>query len=141
MNVQTYLDSRYTGEVIGSRRVLAAMKRKGLISDYSEWCYLESHKVYYVSEWKGEPCTDYYYMEFGKEPKPGELGSYENPYRSADEMWEALPPRSGFYYRGHYFTMSYLDGCFKPYLIITNPPQSKKKDIVKRTMSVFGAVV
>lgn len=45
MNVQTYLDTRYTGEVIGSRRVLAAMKRKGLISGYSEWCYLESHKV------------------------------------------------------------------------------------------------
>lgn len=122
MNIQTYLDTRYMGEVISSRRVLSAMKRKGLISDYSPWGYLESHQVYYVSTWKGEPCTDYYYTEMSRPPKDGELGSYENPYPSMEAMFEALNS-SGFYYRGHYFTTKYFDGCFKPYLVISEPPK------------------
>lgn len=141
MNVQDYLDNLPTGEVVCNRRALAAMKRKGLISDYSPWCYLEGHKVWYIATWLGKPSTEYHFVEFGQEPKEGELGSYENPYRSSDEMWNALPPTTGFYYKGHYFRHQHLDGCFKPYLIKSEPPHSGKPNQVLRRMSVFGAVM
>lgn len=140
MDVQTYLDSRYTGEVITSKRALCAMKRKGLIMGYSDWGYLESGKVWYISTWMGEPCTDYYFVEFGREPKKGEPGSYENPFPTPEALWEAYP-RTGFYYKGNYFRSSYLDGCLKPYLIKSEPPHSDRPNQVRRTMSVYGAVM
>ena len=86
MDVQTYLDTRYTGEVITSKRALCAMKRKGLIMGYSDWGYLESSKVWYISTWMGETCTDYYFVEFGREPKKGEPGSYENPFPTPEAL-------------------------------------------------------
>lgn len=141
MNVQDYLDNLPTGEVVCNRRVLAAMKRKGLISDYSPWCYMESHRRYYVSTWSGKPSVDYYDVYFCREPKEGELGSRENPYPSAEALWDDKPHNLGFYYKGHYFQTQYLDGCFNPYLIKSEPPHSGKCNQVLRRMSVFGAVV
>lgn len=143
MNVQTYLDNLPTGEVVTNRRTLAAMKRKGLIVDYSHWCYLEDQRVWYVRWETGKvgKVVDSMYFYFGRELKDEGKGTRDNPFDSFDEMLEAMPEKSGFYYRGHYFTTKYLSGCFNAYLIKSEPPQSGKSNQVHRSTSVFGAIV
>ena len=143
MNVQTYLDNLPTGEVVTNRRVLAAMKRKGLIVDYSHWCYLEDKRVWYI-RWETErigKIADSMHYYFGRELKEGDKGTRMNPFDSFADMLEAMPKESGFYYRGHYFTSKYMDGCINAYLIKSEPPMSGKVNKVHRSMSVFGAIV
>lgn len=143
MKVQDYLDALPTGEAVCSRKVLYAMKRKGLIADYSPWGYLESQKVWYV-RWTmddGHKVTDYFYVELCKALNYGDKGTCYNPFSSIDEMHKTMPHVSGFYYKGHYFTTKYFDGCFCPYLIKTNPPESRKRDEVNRNISLYGRVI
>lgn len=143
MDIQTYLDNLPTGEVVTNRRALCAMKRKGLIVDYSPWCYLEDKRVWYI-RWETEcigKIADSMYYYFCRELKDGEKGTRDNPFGSFAEMLEAMPRESGFYYRGHYFTSKYLDGCFNAYLIKSEPPMSGNVNRVRRSMSVFGAIV
>lgn len=140
-NFKTYLDSRYTGEVIAARCILSAMKRAGLICDYSEWGYLEPQEVWYVSTFYGEPYTDYHLIYYGRSLQEGELGTYENPFPSAEALLDSKFGGKGFYYKGNYFTHKYLDGCFNPYLIKSEDPMSKRKNAVDRKVCFFGAII
>ena len=140
-NFKTYLDSRYTGEVIASRSILSAMKKSGLICDYSPWGYLESQKVWYVSTFSGEPCTDYEYLYYGRELQQGEMGTYENPFPSREAMNDSAYGANGFYYKGNYFTTKYLSGCFNAYLIKSEDPASGRRNQIERTMCLWGAIM
>jgi hypothetical protein len=44
------------------KRVLAAMKRKGLIYDYSHWGYLESAMIWYKEMWNGREESNYVFI-------------------------------------------------------------------------------
>ena len=57
MKNQEYVDRLPIGEVVCKKQVLAAMKKKGLIEDYSWWGYLE-----YESAYNPLPKGDFEYM-------------------------------------------------------------------------------
>lgn len=137
-NFKNYLDSLPTGEVVTSRSILAAMKRKGLIYDYSPWGYLESQNVYYLWD-DGEIADTFEYL--GRELADGELGTCKNPFPSLDAKINSAYGVSGFYYKGNYFTTQYLSGCFNAYLIKSEDPASRQRNQIKRTMSLWGAVM
>lgn len=124
------------GEIV-PKRILAAMKRKGLIYDYSWWGYLENCRFWYKEEWKGRDISDYvmtYLFPKGNSPK-----EYDNHLGiSREEIIEKFNGSWGeIEYLGCTFEIKYLSGCFSPYLIKTAPVTEKT---VNRSMSLFGAI-
>ena len=53
MKVSEYLEKLSIGEIVTNKRLLAALKRKGLIFDYSAHGYLCSCSIYYNEEYNG----------------------------------------------------------------------------------------
>lgn len=118
MKVEEYLKNLKVGSIVGSKRALAAMKRKGLIYDYSQWCYLEDQNVYYKEDYGNgiELCHKFTYS--GKPIQEGEKGSRENPYMSYEEYLNSPYFESiSFEYKGMKFASRYFDGCFNAYLV------------------------
>jgi len=124
------------GEVV-PKRVLAAMKRKGLIFDYSSFGYLENCRIWYKEEWKGREISDYVMLHIfpnGKSVK--EYDTESNLSRS--EIHEEFGSDWGeINYLGFTFEVKYLSGCFSPYLIKKGP---KTEKVVNRSMCLWGAI-
>lgn len=117
------------GEVV-PKRILAAMKRKGLIYDYSWFGYLESARISY----KDPDDSWHYYIETF--PK-GNAKDAENFVGTSEELREKFFG-STINYLGYTFDTKYFSGCFKPYLIKTGP---KTEKVVNHSMCLWGAIV
>ena len=118
------------GEIV-PKQILAAMKRKGLIWDYSFWGYLESARISY----KNPDDSWHIYQElfpFGNAKEANEFVG------TSDELREKFGGNSKIEYLGFTFDYKYLSGCFKPYLVKTGP---KTEKTVNRTMCFFGGVI
>ena len=124
------------GEVV-PKRILAAMKRKGLIFDYSAWGYLENCRIWYAEEWKGR--IEHNYVMLHIFPKGKSVKEYDNHFElSHSEILDKYGSDWGkIEYLGFTFEVKYLSGCFSPYLIKTGPKTEKS---VNRSMSLWGAI-
>lgn len=125
------------GEIV-PKRILAAMKRKGLIFDYSPWGYLENCRFWYKVEWNGKEIHDYVMtFIFPKHNSPKEcdnrLGiSREEIIEEFNGSWGEIE------YQGCTFGIKYLSGCFAPYLVKVGP---KTEKTVNHSMSLWGAIL
>lgn len=124
------------GEIV-PKRILAAMKRKGLIFDYSPWGYLESARIWYKEVWNGKEESNYVCRELFSEANAHDLEFSDfHPGLSFEEIIEKFSGRD-ISYLGFTFTTKYLSGCFQPYLVKTGP---KTEKTVNRSMSLWGAI-
>lgn len=100
---------------ITDKRVLCALKRAGVIADYSRWGYLEAQLIYYKNTdgVKDYLCTFLGY--FCKRIKDGELGSWQNPYPNIDAIFKDINRHPT--YKGIKLSYKYVDGCFSTYLV------------------------
>ena len=112
------------------KRVLAAMKRKGLIYDYSQWGYLESARISY----KDEDDSWHRYVELFPNGNARDADSFVG---TSGELREKFIG-GRLEYMGFQFDTKYLDGCFKPYLIKTGP---KNGNEVNHKMCLWGAII
>ena len=112
------------------KQVLSAMKRKGLIYDYSFWGYLESAKIHFR-----DPDDSWHkYVELF--PK-GNAREAETFVGTSSELYDKFFGGQ-VEYLGYTFDTKYLDGCFQPYLVKTGPENGKE---VNHRMCFFGAIV
>ena len=118
------------GEIV-PKRILAAMKRKGLIYDYSPFGYLESVSVNY----KDPNDSWYYYLELFPNGNAKDADSFVG---TSEELRKKFTMNGNITYHGCTFSTKYLSGCFKPYLVKTAP---KTDVVVNRTMCLWGAVI
>ena len=136
MTNKEFLDAQPKGAIITNKKVLSALKRKGLIYGYSQWGYLESTYPHYLND-NGKVETDMLRYLF---PNGNANGIDDVTFKTKDEMNEKL----GKYYceieyMGHKFATKYLDGCFNAYL--QKVSEGKGGTSVNPTMSVWGAIV
>lgn len=124
------------GEIV-PKRILAAMKRKGLIYDYSAWGYLENCRFWYKEEWNGREISDYVMIYLF--PKSNSPKVYDNhPNLSREQIHSQFGNSWGeIEYLGNTFEVKYLSGCFSPYLVKIGPKSEKS---VNRSMSLWGAI-
>jgi hypothetical protein len=112
MSVKEYLDSLPKGSIIDNKRVLALLKRKGLIYDYSPWGYLETADITVVDENGKYVTTKHVYLfPNGNAPK----GDITIPETEASSFG-GEPFTREIEFMGHTFNRKYLDGCFNAYL-------------------------
>ena len=119
------------GSVITNKQILSALKRKGLIFDYSFWGYLESCRVNYMLDNK---CVYDTYVELF----PNANAPKNKCYIDADYNGERIDGM--IEYLGCKFDTTYLDGCFQPYLQLVQKADDTTKEVDPR-MSVFGCVL
>ena len=112
------------------KRVLAAMKRKGLIYGYSHWGYLESARIPY----KNENDSWHRYIELFPNGNAREADSFMG---TSDELRDKFIG-GRLEYLGFQFDTKYLDGCFSPYLIKTGP---KNGNEVNHKVCLWGAII
>ena len=149
MKLSDYIKHLPIGEVVTNKRLLAVLKRKGLIFDYSRFGYLEDCCIYYngkygdkTERWdrrlhifsKGNAPRNYIQCEDGTKV----LDSYISLNCNSDEVNKTYGWDDVIEYKGNYFTMQYLSGCFSPYLVKCNKDGSYAR---KRSMSLFGSIV
>lgn len=128
MKLLDYIKQLQIGEVVTNKRLLAVLKRKGLIFDYSWWCYLEPCHLYYNEECKsgterlsgmlhlftkGNAPRNYKQCKDGTKV----LNSTISLNCDSDELHKTYGLDGVIEYKGNYFTMQYLSGCFSPYLV------------------------
>ena len=136
MTNKEILSAMPVGEIV-PKRILAALKRKGLIYDYSPWGYMENCRIWYDDEYKGKKIRDYkmvYLFPNGNAPKEYDFEPgipYEEIGKKFGGSWGKIE------YLGNTFELKYLDGCFSPYLIKSGPTTEK---CVHRSVCFFGAV-
>ena len=116
------------GEIV-PKRILAAMKRKGLIYDYSWWGYLESARI----SFKDPDDAWHKYVELFPNGNAKEADDFLG---TSEELWDKFG-HGEINYLGFTFDTKYLSGCFKPYLVKTGP---KTEKTVNRSMSLWGAI-
>jgi hypothetical protein len=132
MKVTDILTNLPIGEII-PKRVLAVLKRSGLIYDYSHFGYLEGQWIYYINCFGERERTHTY---AGKEPKANELGSMENPFPTLQAAREAgYVDWIELHYKGFTLKGKYLSGCFNQYLIKADGETANIKK-VERNMVV-----
>ena len=138
MTNKEILEKMPCGEVVHNRQILAAMKRKGLIFDYSWWGYLENCRMWYSEKWNGREIRDYVMLHIF--PKGKSTKEYDNDTKmSRSEILDEFGSDWGkINYLGFTFELKYLSGCFSPYLIKTAP---KTEKVANRTMSLWGAIL
>lgn len=119
------------GEIVRSKQILSALKRKGLIFDYSRWGYLESARISY----KDTDDSWHYYVETF--PK-GNSKDAESFIGTSKELRERFGNNGEIEYLGFTFDIKYLSGCFQPYLVKTSP---KTEKVVNRSISLWGAII
>ena len=149
MKLLDYIEKLQIGEVVTNKRLLAALKRKGLIFDYSWWCYLEPCNLYYNEECKsgterfsrmlhlftkGNAPRNYKQCKDGTKYLDDSLSVNCN----RDELNKIYGHDGGVIeYKGNYFTMQYLSGCFKPYLVKCDEKGNYSR---KHSMCLCGAI-
>lgn len=139
MTNKEILERMPIGEVV-PKRILSAMKRKGLIFDYSPWGYLESARIWYKEMWEGKEESNYVCRELFPAANAHDLdSSNHHPGLSREEIIEKYGGGQ-IEYLGYTFDTKYLSGCFKPYLVKTGPKTSETKT-VKRSISFWGAIM
>ena len=125
------------GEVV-PKQILAALKRKGLIYDYSYWGYLENCRIWHDDELNEKKYRDYvmcYLFPNGNAPKEYDI----DPKISRSEILDKFGSSWGVIeYLGNTFEVKYFSGCFSPYLIKTGP---KTEKVVNHSMCLWGAIV
>lgn len=112
------------------KRVLAAMKKKGLVFGYSPWGYLESARIPY----RDKDDSWHEYVEVFPNGNAREADSFQG---TSEELRNKFV-RGCLEYLGFSFAEKYLDGCFRPYLIKTGPENGGK---VNHTMSLHGCII
>lgn len=115
MKVVEILKSVGYNTPITDKRVLSALKRAGLIADYSTFGYLETQVIFYKDKNGVKDNLYTFHEEFCKRIKDGELGSYQNPYPSIEAMMGNVNRHPT--YKGIKLSYKYVDGCFCPYLV------------------------
>ena len=128
MKLLDYIEKLQIGDVVTNKRLLAVLKRKGLIFDYSFWGYLESCFIYYNEQYgdkterwhkmlhiftKGNAPRNYKLCKDGTKV----LNSTISLNCDSDELYKTYGLDGVIEYKGNYFTMQYISGCFSPYLV------------------------
>lgn len=149
MKLLDYIKQLQIGEVVTNKRLLAVLKRKGLIFDYSFFGYLESCFIYYNEQYgdkterwdkmlhlftKGNAPRNYIQCNDGTKV----LDRYIQLNCDSDELYKTYGSDGIIEYKGNYFTMQYLSGCFSPYLVKCDEKGNYSR---KRSMSLWGAIV
>ena len=149
MKLLDYIEKLQIGEVVTNKRLLAALKRKGLIFDYSLWGYLESCFIYYNEQYgykterwdkmlhlftKGNAPRNYIQCKDGTKV----LDRYIQLNCDSDELHKTYGLDGVIEYKGNYFTMQYLSGCFSPYLVKCDKNGNYSR---KHSMSLRGAII
>lgn len=137
MKVIDIIKGMKVGAVVTDKRLLSALKKKGLIFDYSEWGYLESCQLCYPYKYNGVESTVWDFVELFPKGNAPKIGSVD--FKSYEEMREF---RSGgsIEYQGCKFDTKYLDGCFCSYLQLVEKFGSSEREVNPR-MSLWGAVL
>lgn len=149
MKLLDYIKQLQIGEVVTNKQLLAVLKRKGLIFDYSFFGYLESCFIYYNEQYgdkterwdkmlhlftKGNAPRNYIQSNDGTKV----LDRYIQLNCDSDELYKTYGSDGIIEYKGNYFTMQYLSGCFSPYLVKCDEKGNYSR---KRSMSLCGAIV
>lgn len=149
MKLLDYIEKLQIGDVVTNKRLLAVLKRKGLIFDYSFWGYLECCFIYYneqfgdkTERWnkmlhiftKGNAPRNYKLCKDGTKV----LNSTISLNCDSDELYKTYGLDGVIEYKGNYFTMQYLSGCFSPYLVKCNKDGNYTR---KHSMSLFGSII
>lgn len=149
MKLLDYIEKLQIGEVVTNKRLLAVLKRKGLIFDYSFWGYLESCFIYYNEQYgdkterwhkmlhlftKGNAPRNYKLCKDGTKV----LNSTISLNCDSNELYKTYGLDGVIEYKGNYFTMQYLDGCFSPYLVKCNKYGTHSHT---RSVSLYGAII
>ena len=130
MTNKEILAKKPIGEIV-PKRILAAMKRKGLIFDYSFWGYLESARISY----KDPDDSWHRYVELFPKANAKDANDFMG---TSEELREKFGFNGEINYLGFTFDTKYLSGCFKPYLVKTGP---KTEKVVNHSMCLFGAII
>ena len=128
MKLLDYIEKLQIGEVVTNKKFLAVLKRKGLIFDYSWWCYLEPCHLYYNEECKSRTerlSRMLHLFTKGNAPRNYKQCKDGTKYLDdslslncdSDELHKTYGLDGVIEYKGNYFTMQYLIGCFSPYLV------------------------
>ena len=149
MKLLDYIKQLPIGEVVTNKKFLAVLKRKGLIFDYSFFGYLESCFIYYNEQYgdkterwhkmlhlftKGNAPRNYKLFKDGTKV----LNSTISLNCDSDELHKTYGLDGVIEYKGNYFTMQYLDGCFSPYLVKCDKNGNYSR---KRSISFRGSIV
>ena len=149
MKLLDYIEKLPIGGVVTNKRLLSVLKRKGLIFDYSWFCYLEPCHLYYNEEcksgterWsrmlhlftKGNAPRNYKQRKDGTKYLDDSLSLNCNN----DELYKTYGLDGVIEYKGNYFTMQYLSGCFSPYLVKCDKDGNYSR---KRSISLRGSIV
>ena len=149
MKLLDYVKQLPIGSVVTNKRLLSVLKRKGLIFDYSWFCYLEPCHLYYNEEcksgterWsrmlhlftKGNAPRNYKLCKDGTKV----LNSTISLNCDSNELYKTYGLDGVIEYKGNYFTMQYLSGCFSPYLVKCDKNGNYTR---KHSMSLFGSII
>ena len=149
MKLLDYIEKLQIGEVVTNKRLLAALKRKGLIFDYSFFGYLESCFIYYNEQYgdKTERLDKMLHL-FTKGNAPRNYKQFNDGTKylddslslncDSDELHKTYGSDGIIEYKGNYFTMQYLSGCFSPYLVKCDEKGHYSR---KRSMSLWGSII
>lgn len=149
MKLLDYIKQLQIGEVVMNKRFLAVLKRKGLIFDYSWWCYLEPCHLYYNEECKsGTERLSRMLHIFTKGNAPRNyiqcaggtkfLDHNVSLNCNSDELRKTYGMDGVIEYKGNHFTMQYLSGCFSPYLVKCDKEGHYSR---KHTACLCGAII
>ena len=149
MKLLDYIKQLPIGEVVTNKRLLAVLKRKGLIFDYSCFGYLESCFIYYNEQYgdkterwhkmlhiftKGNAPRNYKLCKDGTKV----LNSTISLNCDSNELYKTYGLDGVIEYKGNYFTMQYLSGCFSPYLVKCDEKGHYSR---KHSMSLWGSII
>ena len=149
MKLLDYIEKLQIGEVVTNKRLLAVLKRKGLIFDYSFWGYLESCNLYYNEKCKsGTERLSMMLHLFTKGNAPRNYKQCKDGTKylddslslncDSDELHNTYGLDGVIEYKGNYFTMQYLSGCFSPYLVKCDKNGNYSR---KRSMPLWGSII
>ena len=149
MKILDYIKQLPIGEVVMNKRFLAVLKRKGLIFDYSWFCYLEPCHLYYNEECKsGTERWSRMLHLFTKGNAPRNYKQCKDGTKylddslslncGNDELYKTYGLDGVIEYKGNYFTMQYLSGCFSPYLVKCDKDGNYSR---KHSISLRGSII
>ena len=150
MKLLDYIEKLPIGGVVTNKRLLAVLKRKGLIFDYSFFGDIEPCYIY--CNGKRGLATDncdrtLYLFPNGNAPRNyiqfqnGNIGLdvFVSLNCNRDELNKIYGYDGGVIeYKGNYFTMQYLIGCFSPYLVKCDKEGHYSR---KHSISFRGSIV
>ena len=148
MKLLDYIKQLPIGEVVMNKRFLAVLKRKGLIFDYSWWGYLEPCHLYYNEQCKSgiERLSSMLHLfTKGNAPRNYRQCADGTKYLDdslslncdSDELYKTYGSDGIIEYKGNYFTMQYISGCFSPYLVKCDEKGNYTR---KHSMCLWGAI-